>query len=246
MYRDLVELATFPSLVCAPDDPAQLVPGAGVVILLHGLGSEKEDLLDEVERLGRAGLIAIAIDAVGHGQRRSDELEELILGSPEEEERAFYQVIRQTALELPALLDALTARAWSTSGRVALLGIGMGAFIALRARTLDPRVEVMITISGSPEWTRHTGESPARQLEAFWPAALLLVHGEQDDVVAPGGGLDFVERLRPLYQDDPDRLRRVTFPGVGHIFPPATWERVMEQGERFIRRYLPEAATSIH
>jgi len=241
MHRDRLMLASFPALSCSAEPPVEAASRGGTVVLLHGLGGEKEDLLEELERFGRAGFLALAVDAVGHGQRRSDAFEERIVGDADQEEAAFFDAVAETAAELPALIDALAERGWLPQGRAALVGVSMGGYVALAARLHEPRVEVMVSISGSPRWERRAEDSPEQQLDNYWPAALLLLHGERDEVVDPAPGAVFVERLQSFYGDDPERLRRISFPEAGHLFPPATWSALIDQALRFCTRYLSQA-----
>jgi dienelactone hydrolase len=234
VFRTVTELADVPLAVCAPVAPAGEQP---VVLLWHGLGGEKEDLLEELERLAAQGFCAIGVDAVGHGQRRTEALEERLDGDPDEQERAFLDIVEATAAELPRLLDAIDEAGWRGGMPVAVLGISLGGHVALAAPP-DDRVKARVCISGSPRFNDGRPGSPEERLDTFWPCATLLLHGGDDDVVAPGPGLAFIEGLRPAYRDDPDRLRRLLFPGEGHLFSPAGWEAVWREVDAWLSRWL--------
>ena len=65
------------------------------------------------------------------------------------------------------------------------------------------------------------------------PRPLLLLHGDQDDVVSIAGDLALYERLRPAYQDAPDRLELVVYPGLGHFYTDEMMERSADWIARF-------------
>lgn len=234
VYRAVTSLADVPLAVCAPSAPDGSRP---LVLLWHGLAGEKEDQLEELERLAGQGYAAIAVDAVGHGGRRTGALEERLAGKPDEQERAFLDVVEQTAAEVPALLDALDEEAWLPPAGVALVGTSLGGFIALAAPA-DARIAARVCISGSPRFNDGRAGSPEERLDTFWPCATLLLHGADDDVVPSGPGLAFIEGLRPAYRDDPDRVRRVVFPGEGHQFSPSGEEAVRRELDAWLKRWL--------
>lgn len=238
MYRTAFEVADIPAVLCAPEEPGT-GPARPVVLVGHGLGGEKEDTLEQLERLASRGYVALALDAVGHGARRTADFEARFDGEPAVQERAFYDVIEHTAAELPGVLDDLEARGLLAGAGIALVGTSLGGFVALATRPLDERVAVVVSIAGSPRWPGGRSGSPEEHLDTYWPCAVLLLHGEDDDVVPPGPGLAFVEGLRPLYRDDPDRLRRVTLPGEGHLFSPDAQTRVDDEIEAWLARWLP-------
>lgn len=235
MYRDMLELASFPALVCAREDPCTF-ESVGTVILFHGLAGEKEEQLDEVERFGNEGFIAIAVDAVGHGSRRTPEFEQRIV--EDDDEAVFFQVIKETLFELPSLLDAIAEKGWLKNQRVAIFGVSMGAYIALASPLVDKRVAVVVSISGSPKWELEQEHSPERHTDAYWPVALLQLHGGEDEVVPVQPSAVLCESLKGYYGAAPDRLRRVVYPEVGHIFPEHTWTKVMDTSVRFCQRWL--------
>src|SRR5262249_42930261 len=91
------------------------VSGPGVVIV-HGLGSVKENHADFAERLGASGLRALALDLRGHGASA---------GEPG-----------------PGMVDDVLAavRRLAEGGPVGIRGSSLGAFLALHAAARDPAV----------------------------------------------------------------------------------------------------------
>jgi dienelactone hydrolase len=234
VFRTVEQLGDIPVAICAPSPLAGQHP---LVLVWHGLGGEKEDLLEALEHLAGQGFAAIGVDAVGHGARRSAELEERLFGKPDEQARAFLDVVQASSAEVPALINAVDAEGWRGTQPLALLGTSLGGFITLAAPR-DERIAARLSISGSPRFDDGRPGSPEERLDACWPCAILLLHGADDDVVPAGPGLAFIEGLRPLYLDDPDRLRRVVLPGEGHLFSAAGEALVREEVDGWLGRWL--------
>jgi dienelactone hydrolase len=98
--------------------------------------------------------------------------------------RRLLVILREARDEVPALVDDLRAKGHA---RVAIMGVSMGAYIALAAATVEPRLSAIVSILGSPDWTPAdqdpapfadlVRESPLRTPEAFPPRPLLLLNG---------------------------------------------------------------------
>lgn len=79
-----------------------------------------------------------------------------------------------------------------------------------------------------------TGD-PLLHATNLWPTATLLVNGGDDKVVDIRSTRAFVEAARPAYQQDPARLRLVTYEGFSHNLPV---DVVRDYAERWFRLYL--------
>lgn len=234
VFKDAFDLGPAPALLCAPSDPAIEPPALGFVLLLHSLGGAKEESIDDLERFARAGFCALAPDAIGHGARWSDELQER-LDDPRLAEAALHELVADSAREVRCLIDEIEARGWLGCSRVGLVGYSFGADVALAARPLDTRIAVVVSIAGSPP----RGFPDKVTWDDYWPAALLLIHGEDDELANPALGARFVSSLRPHYAAAPTRLEYTGYEATGHLFPHARWERAMESALEFLSRHLP-------
>lgn len=61
---------------------------------------------------------------------------------------------------------------------------------------------------------------PSEQLAGFAPRPLLIMGGEKDPVTVRNYARDLYGKLRPLYRDNPDRLRLSIHKGVEHNVTP--------------------------
>jgi len=131
-------------------------PGAVVV---HGLGSCKENHADFGEECARAGIAALALDVRGHGASGG-------------------------RLDAGAVDDVLAATEWLAArghGPLAVRGSSLGGFLALHAAARDPRVRAVVALCPARP------EQLARKTETPWPLALPLGPSvARDDGVARG------------------------------------------------------------
>lgn len=221
-------LSRIPALLCH----AQALKSSvrkGTVLFYHGLGASKEVHLAEIERLVSAGFLVIAVDAVGHGQRRDPELERLTAaGSPVRAE-SFLRVVQESAMELPLLLDDLHSRGWIYRGRIGISGISMGGYICFLGITLEPRLKVAVSILGSPEWKAPSAMSPHNRLERFSDIRLLSQNAGRDELVSSAAVKRFHSRLRETYADYGDRFEYIEYPLSRHFMAEQDWRLCIER-----------------
>ncbi len=102
-------------------------PGARSAVLLHGFGEDRSSMRDRAEALSARGLNVAVIDARGRGRS---------LGH-------FTSFGGMETDDLLAWLDALSDRV-GPDPRLLVWGRSMGAAIAVRAATLDPRIGALV------------------------------------------------------------------------------------------------------
>lgn len=195
-------------------------PGAPGVLIVHGLGSTKDNHGDMAERLVAGGAAALAIDLRGHGASggRLD-------GGVTDDVRAG--------------LDALAARGHTVLGA---RGSSMGGMLALWAAAADPRVRAVVAICPARPGPL------ADRIGADWPRAIDLPaavsrpdgvargfwHATGDDAVPWGHSFDLAGRCH-----HPVRLRVAM--GGGHQtlqHDPA----VLDETAAFLLEHLRAAA----
>lgn len=191
------------------------------LLLQHGYGSQKSDLLPLGMVLAACGFATLLPDAHGHGERAG-------AGGPAWWSRmsadTFVDTTRYTVDDLRAALDWLERRDDVRSDAIALGGFSMGAMAALILGTEDPRPAAVISVSGSPlpdlanamrfgmgapserarEWV--LAHDAAAHIGRLAPKPLLLQHGRRDDVVPVEGALRLYEAAKPYYAAHPERL----------------------------------------
>jgi pimeloyl-ACP methyl ester carboxylesterase len=215
-----------------------------LVFVLHGLGSRKERHLDLCLRLANAGFRACAVDARLHGERQTAE-SSLLWGERTTMEFAavFAATVRGTIADLSRIADELGAE------RYGVVGHSMGGLIATLTGISDPRVAVVVNVGGSidtrlplavtalltPEILAEAAAlDPIARAGELWPAAVLLLHGAEDQTVPVSGARDLHRALVPHYASASERLSLVELVGVGHEF---TAEQARMSVE-FVRKFL--------
>ncbi|HEU0020720.1 MAG TPA: alpha/beta hydrolase [Dehalococcoidia bacterium] len=208
-------ISDYPLLEQAAEPVSFPVPGLGqragwfiagrrqsTVILLHGFGCRRQEMLVHALVLNQAGYSTLLFDFYGHGESDG---ETVTLG--------FYE--RQDAL---AAVAYLKTRDDVDPSNLGTLGISMGASVAIMAAAMTPDIKAVVADSpfqsaarGIEEgFTRVTGLprfpfapivlrfvqwrlgispddiAPIEQVAAISPRALLLIHGVADTELFPG------------------------------------------------------------
>jgi len=207
-------------------------PEAPIVIVLHGLHGCKESYLEEVYLLAQLGFRAVAIDLALHGEQKNSGESSTLFA--ENYVGAIHKVIYDTSADISALLDH-----WAAPQRsVGLFAVSAGGLAGHAVSINDGRIGAFAAIITSPDWlavdpklTPESGTplaqmleslSPANHPEAYPPIALLMLVGEDDDVVSPIGSKLLYERLLPLYSERGigGALELRSFPELGHSYTP--------------------------
>jgi len=106
--------------------------------------------------------------------------------------------------------------------------VNAGGSIDMR---ISPALEAFLT----PEMRAGVRSlDPIARAAEFWPTAVLLLHGVNDETVPVAGARLLHGSLEPFYFDDPARLSLIEFVGIGHEF---TTEQAVKSIE-FVRNYL--------
>ncbi len=224
--------------------PGDSPPDAPVVLVLHGLGRSKEHMLPTLYAFARAGYQAVAFDARLHGERANAGQRDTLLQS--QYVPTLYDMIAGTAQDIPPFLDALGV------SQAAVHGVSLGGYITFAALVHEPRLCVASVAMGSPDWLegmRMLGMGPGhpvydqtalgnplgRAHATYPPRPLLMLHGDQDDVVSVQGVRDLYNNLCPAYQDAPDTLELTIYPGHGHRYTDEMVEQSVAWTCRFLR-----------
>jgi uncharacterized protein len=217
-YPDIqpaAELVSFP----VPEGGRRVgwfIPGRSqaTVILLHGFGCQRQEMLEHAQVLHQAGYSTLLFDFRGRGDSDGDAV---TLG--------FYE--QQDAL---AAVEYLKSRDDVDMGRVGVLGISMGGAVAVLAAAQEPAIRAVIAdspfesaeqaieegftrVMGLPafpfasitlqfiEWRlgiSPNGVIPRDHIAAISPRPILIIHGLADTEVNPANsGALFDAALEP-------------------------------------------------
>lgn len=225
--------------------PPVAMPSAGAVLMFHGLRSSMATLEREARLFAAAGMTAILVDAPHHGARS----DEVVASMPDalslEGHYVLLRLVREARDEVPGLVDHVLRLGHP---KVAIAGVSFGAFIALAAATVEPRLAAIVSVLGSPDWTPRDGvvpedlrelvrESPLHRYEAFAPRPLLLINGALDDNVRPGPARTLAARLRPIYHaPGVGPLVHVEVPDATHFPSEPDWNAMWSTAVDFVAR----------
>lgn len=221
-------------------------PPRPLVVVSHPFGASKAMWAGQLAELAGLGYSAVALDNRGHGEREGPPFKAVALVDRNVDVRAVRVLIKETADEIPRLLDTFLARGGIDAARIALVGVSMGGFITFRALATDSRIRVAATAIASPYWddipedmpaltspeAREALESysrehsPAQHLDRFYPRALLIQIGQDDVHFNQQRVLEFHRELEPYYRAAPDKLKLVVHKGTRHEFTGSMWENV--------------------
>ncbi len=183
-----------PGFVLLPD--SSKFPGRRpAVIVLHGTGGNKEQMLNVATRSARVGFIAVAIDAPYHGERTAagsgaGEYNAAIARAfSTGKGRPFYY---ETTWDVMRLIDYLETRADVDAKRIGLIGFSKGGIETYLTAAVDTRVAVAVPFIGvqSFKWALENGQ---------WPARIATIQDAFDAAAAEAGkaprSVDFVRQF---------------------------------------------------
>jgi uncharacterized protein len=235
-------VAGVPALLRYRGSPEEAA-GRGTVLFYHGFGGSKERRGFYLTGLAEAGFLAVSLDAVGHGERRLADFDAIFNDERwdadfEATETDFLKLIDDTAAEVPSIIDDLLGRGWARAEGVGISGRSLGGNVCYAAVLADTRVRAAAPIVGSPEWTLPRTHSPHHHPDRFFPAAVLSQAAEFDEHCPPGPIREFHAALEPWYASEPDRIRYVEYPGVGHFLTPELDDESCRRMAAWFERWL--------
>ena len=227
-----------------PADAASNPDGAAV-ILLHGLGGNRVEMLERADILHRNGYHTLLLDLRNHGES-AGEITTLGFNEVEDVRAAWAYLADHDAVD---------------AAKIAVLGHSMGGATALRAAATIPEIaavvaessyrstaadadRIMQVMTGRGAWPllltfvdQVTGAavssvSGVTDIQQIAPRPVLIVHGDQDDVILP-------EAADTLYAAASEPKDLYIVAGAGHSdvasFDLITYE---QQVVGFLNQYL--------
>ncbi len=223
-----------PGIFMSPVSASAAAP-APCVLLLHGLGGSKADVLLLGIALARRGYASFAIDIAGHGERPR------IQGKPVNKLTAgeMHDLVAVTAVDLRRATDFIQTRPETDKNRIGFLGISLGGIIGGLFAGNEPRLQAVALWAAGGDWgklfatsqhsfaidfrkTNNLTSTDASNLQKIFadvdplgvitrvaPHPLLLINGTNDTIV-PRACTDL------LFEAAKQPKQRVLLPG-GHI-----------------------------
>jgi dienelactone hydrolase len=245
-------LASAPSLLFSQQTPEK--NGAqGAIVFYHGLAGAKEGVGSTpfCLALAQAGFLVVSIDLVGHGERRYPDFAARFLQVHERKATApsafevdLATVVRETAQEVPRVIDDLLARGWAHAGGIGAAGISLGADVVYAAIVAEPRIGAATAILGSPAWKLPSPESPHLFPDRFFPVALLSQTAGADTHVPPEATRTLHQRLILWYTSAPERLGYIEYSGLDHDLSEGAWRQAVEHMIAWFQRFLSKDQSS--
>lgn len=175
-----------------------LPPNAGkrpLILVLHGLGGSKDDLLRAAPMLAMFGVehAFLALDAEYHGDRQKIGTE--LIGADLNVAR---QGFIQTVLDYRRAIDYVSERDDIDLERIGVGGMSMGAMMGTILTAVEPRIKAAALVVGGADW-------PTMALESKAPAMVKLreEHPEIDwansgEILDPIDPLHFAGHFRDI------------------------------------------------
>jgi dienelactone hydrolase len=212
--------------------------------------------------LARRGFAVLAIDAYCFGERNGQGPGSAEQGGAGELTASKYNLWLGRTLwgmilrdDLMAL-DYLASRPEVDANRLGVTGISMGATRSWWLMALDDRLRAGVAVACltryqdliAREGLRHHGIyyyvpgmlahfDTEAVIALAAPRPLLCQNGDQDDG-SPIAGIRAIEaKARPVWEllGAPDGFESVVYPGVGHVYLPAMWQRTLAWFERHLK-----------
>jgi uncharacterized protein len=166
-------LLTQPATVSKAKRPA--------VILLHGLGGDKNQLALFAMMLSRQGFVTLSIDAAGHGERPKIHQKPVAELSVAET----HLLAAQTIQDLRRSVDYLVCRPDVDSKRIGFVGVSLGGILGARFLAAEPRVTCAALWAAGGDWGTliATSQHPwAKAFRARGESSLEAINLEMHDV----------------------------------------------------------------
>ena len=226
------QFGDIPTLLATPDGASGRRP---VVVWYHGFNAAKEAHATELARVASLGMVAVGVDAVGHGERRLPDFDARKTGPMERVRGFMLELAAATAAELPRLVAALADVEHADPRRVSVVGTSMGGYLVYCAVADHPDIRAAVALLGSPEWPGDP-RSPHLRPEAFGRTALLSITAQRDESVPPAATRAFHAELTAWScRSAPSGYRELA--DAPHLMNGAQWSTAMDATVDWLRRY---------
>lgn len=233
-----------PALLFVPKAASAARP-APCLVMLHGLGTNKEIMSATARFAATLGYASLAIDEYGQGERAPKGAGTTITADFVQQQ--LMTGVPQTVVDIRRGLDYLQTRPNIDHKRLGLLGVSLGAIMGTVAAGVDDRLKASVLVAGGGDWAvilkylaEHTKKVGGQQVtgaanmdwtlvSAFLtpedpltfaphiaPRAVLMVNGRQDTTIVPAAA----EELYQAAKSAPDARVERHWLDTGHVPPP--------------------------
>ncbi len=207
----------------------------GLLVFLHGYGSDPDYVLAQAGPFEAAGFEVLAPEAPDHGSRGDGGL------SPDDWEA----LARHATVTVAAWVEELAAALprWQAEHGLPLYaaGFSMGAYVwheLISRRLARPAAAALIGMGAIPNVPVPEGvELPIARAGAYPPLPLLQVHGRADPVVPLASVEKTLAALAPAYSEYPGRLALLALENAGHELTP----EMAAMAAAWLARWRPDA-----
>lgn len=208
------------------------------VIFEHGFTSAKEHNLHYAYLLAEKGFRVVLPEAAHHGERSLNlSTEQLALH--------FWEIVLQSIGELDMIRQYYHSQQLIDSSRIGLVGTSMGGIITLGSLTQYSWIKAAVSLMGMPSYEKFAlwqldllkkngvqlpfkqeeidellskinAYDLSKKPEKLNGRPLLFWHGKKDPIVPFTYTYDFYEKIKPLYQETPEKLQFIVDEKSGH------------------------------
>ncbi len=152
---------TVPALLVVPAGASSASP-VPCVILIHGVGMSKEEMLPIARLLSNVGYASLTIDLPGYGQRSGES--RTSFSSADDFAQYLASGFVRAVTDLRRGVDLLDANREIDSTRIGELGLSLGSFVAVDFAAADPRVKAVALIASGGGLTEILGNQASHGL----------------------------------------------------------------------------------
>ncbi len=238
---------------CILSIPKRQSENVKCIVLLHGLGSNKQQHIPEMEKMAQEWhrdetLVFVSIDAPMHGLRFSQQFIDDFQNNSNQSDRdiKLCNLALIAADELVSLLPLLANElpkhlGWKCSVEFGLWGVSFGAITSysLLVKSNVP-IRAACLLLGSPTWPNNPSPSllevePMRHVDNVSKhTALLAINASLDNLIPLGPAQEFVKAMQSTHKT----AMYVEYPDSGHEMRGEDWwDAISKCGEWFSNHF---------
>jgi len=249
VIEERVKIGDISAIVFRPTGRQEKLPG---VVFYHGWSSNKDSQRFRSYILSSLGYVVLLPDSIYHGERG------LIDYSKKENGPMFWEVVLNNLKEWSNIKDFLISKYKIDKDRIAVSGHSMGGFTSAGIFAQDKGIKALIVHNGSCNWRGSNdifiktlgfsendnfselevnihGNDPMGKTESLVDRAILILHGDNDQVVSIEPQIEFYNKLIELNNNN-DSLKMITYSGLNHYLTTG----MLEEMTYWLEKHLKE------